>query len=65
MEEDQAGELRFAMEVQVGSDGELFYQPQKTRDAWSRNLISIPIYPDKSGRTLIPAYRAVPMSVDI
>ena len=44
------------MEVQVGTDGEMFYQPQKTRLAWSKNVYSVPLYLEKNGQVSVPPY---------
>ena len=54
-EDGEEGEPRVVMEVQVGTDGELFYQPQKTRLAWSKNVYSVPLYLE-DGHVLVPAY---------
>lgn len=53
---DEEGEPSVVMEVQVGTDGEMFYQPQKTRFAWSKCVHSVPLYLDKNGHVSVPAY---------
>lgn len=56
MGETEEGKQAIAMEIQVGTEGETLYQPQKTRFAWSKNLLSVPIYPnaDRSAVRISP-----------
>ena len=55
-EDGEEGGPRVVMEVQVGTDGEMFYQPQKTRLAWSKSVYSVPLYLDKNGKVSVPPY---------
>lgn len=55
-EDGEDGGPRVVMEVQVGTDGEMFYQPQKTRLAWSKSVYSVPLYLDKNGKVSVPPY---------
>ncbi|BEV35425.1 hypothetical protein [Synechococcus sp. M16CYN] len=53
------GLIHIATEVQIGTGGEEFYQPQKTRHAWSKNVYSVPLYFEESGQVSVPPYALV------